>query len=240
MIRLQAGCVLALGIIACKDASTDPLAVIITQGTKSALEVEARLPSPPRLAKDAHAGATLQAPLDRWTASWEMSPELGREERARTYEEVAAPLAAAMGKEGVARGLTKVEEALTAAESLRPEMLTGLIGDNVRAAKSEHAAAVAAFEGGQETEALTHTLHAADLLREVGPEGVTRLLVARADRELTRRAEGRKADELPQEEARSQRLLRGAKMALDQGDYAKAIERAFYANEALGMNPIAP
>jgi hypothetical protein len=230
---------LAACMVACKDAGGDPLTVIITQETKSALEVEARLPSPPRLAEDANAEASMQVALDRWTASWEKAPELGRGDRALTYDEVAAPLSAALGREGLTRCLSTVEGAMDAAGALSAETLT-VIGDNLRLAKEQHSAGVAALENGRDAEALEHALHAADLLREVGPEGVTRLLVARADRELARRAEGRKTDELPEAEARSQRLLRGAKLALEEGDFVKAIERAFYAVQALGLNPIAP
>src|SRR6185436_1922712 len=106
----------------------------------------------------------------------------------QTYDEVAAPLSAAMGRDGLTRSVTTVGEAVDVAARLGPETLTGVIGDNVSQARSEHAAAVSALEAGRDAEALEHALHAADLLREVGPEGVTRLLVARADRELARRA----------------------------------------------------
>jgi hypothetical protein len=227
-------------MLACKDAGGDPLAVIITQGTKSALEVEARLPSPPRLAENADAEKSLEAALTRWTESWEKAPELGREARAQSYDEVAGPLSVAMGKEGLTRSLSTVDDAVDAADALGPQALTGVIGDNVRMARAEHVAGVVALESGRDAEALEHALLAADLLREVGPEGITRLLIARADKELARRAEGRTGEQLPEADARSQRLLRGAKLALDQGDFALAIERAFYACQTLGMNPIAP
>ena len=238
--RALVACVLLAGTAACKDAGGDPLAVIITQGTRSALEVEARLPSPPRLAKDAHAEKSLEAALERWTASWEVAPEAGRSERTDAYEELALPLSEAMGRDGLAESLQTVDDAVAAATALGPQTLVCVIGANVQEAKAEHAAGVAALDGGHEAEALTHALHAADLLREVGPEGVTRMLVARAERELALRAESRESKELPEDEARSQRLLRGARIALDAGDYALAIERAFYSCQLLKLDPMAP
>ena len=92
---------------------------------------------------------------------------------------------------------------------------------------------------GRLAESLAQALQAADLLREVGPEAVSRMLLARAETQLEQlraRASGDdSARGVPEQVGRGQRLIRGAHEALEEGDYMRAIRRAFYACQVLGV-----
>jgi hypothetical protein len=115
--------------------------------------------------------------------------------------------------------------------------LDGDLSANVEAAQLRHREALAALTAGQEEGALRHVLQASDLLREIGPEGVTRMLLARAEGLLARLGGEGALSTHPQsaELLRGQRLIRGARQALADGDYLRAIQRAFHACQLLGL-----
>jgi hypothetical protein len=220
------------------------------------LAAEANLPSLPRLVEGTGGGDELSGVVDRWSGSWDMPVEEGRELRARLSAEAAEPLARAIGHAGVSTAVRSVGETLVAASALEGESLAGGIAENLEQAELEHAEAVTALAEGREGAALGAALAAADLIREVGPESVSRLLIARAEARLESLeasreappvglgevADGNGAEEVESDAAqldleRGRRLIRGARLALDDGDFVRAIQRAYYACQVLGLDP---
>jgi hypothetical protein len=229
----------ALTVAACRDASTDPMSLILSDETWTVLAAEGRLPSLGSLVAESPAQAQLAETAQRWASSWELPVEAGRAIRSSTYETVSVPLATSLGEAAVAAHVDGLGGVLAAAAELDDGPAGGDLSGNVEAATLQHKDAVAALAAGRQADALQHTLQASDLLREVGPEGVTRMLLARAERELTRLGgEGAQSSRDTSEEVqRGQRLVRGAQQALAEGDYLRAIQRAFYACQVLGLVP---
>jgi hypothetical protein len=224
---------------ACRDSSADPMSLILSDETWAVLATEGHLPSLGVLVAESAVQAQLAEAAQRWSSSWELPEEAGRAIRGAAYESVAAPLAAALGEQAVSAHVDALGDVLAAAAELDSGPIDGDGSGNVEAAAARHQEAVAALAAGRPAEALRHTLQASDLLRELGAEGVTRMLLARAERELTRLggAEALSAEAPPEEMLRGQRLVRGAEQALAEGDYLRAIQRAFYACQVLGLVP---
>lgn len=226
----------ALVATGCQDASSDPLSVILPDGAAAGFVEGVNLPSLSSMAGDAQLSADLEEPLNLWTRSWDRPLLEGRDLRLEAYEEASGRLAEVMGSSEVDRGLAQVEAALEAAEGLDPDALGPRILDQLDRVKGSLDAARTAQESGDEARALLHALVASDLLREVGPESVVRVLIRQAE---ARRAilEADPGGVTAEDLARGDRLIRGARVALASGEYARAAQRAFYACQILGVQP---
>lgn len=233
-LRLFATAFALAGIAGCHDASSDPLAVMLTEETRSVLAAD-RLPSLERVASDAGQEERLAAPLERWSLSWDLAVEEGRPLRTAALAEAAGPLAETLGPAAVAESVRAVGATLEAAAALDEEALGDEIARSLEQARARHAFAVAALASGSHRAALENALAASDLVREVGPESVSRLLLARAESRLdSMLVEG--AEPSPEIDLeRGERLVRGAHLALAEGDFVRAIQRAFYACQVLGL-----
>ena len=254
--RIVALCLFATTVSGCHDSNSDPLAVLLTEETRSVLAAEAALPSLPKLVAEAQADEELAAAVTRWAESWDLPVTEGRQARIQASVEAAAPVARGIGQAGVANAVRSVGETLVAAASLKTGALAEGIAENLEQAEVEHSQAVAELAEGREVDALSSALHAADLIREVGPESVTRLLLSRAEARLvvlTSQEEAAQAqsqsdgatvvtpavvepDQQQIDLERGRRLIRGARIALDSGDYVLAIQRAYYACQVLGAD----
>jgi hypothetical protein len=251
-------CLFATVLPGCHDSSSDPLAVVLNAETRSVLAAEASLPSLPALVQEANATGPVAAAAESWDRSWEMEPEDGRALRRRASTESAEPLARAIGQARVSGAVGSVGETLRAAASLGTSLLTEGIAENLARAREEHGRAQTALAAGRTGEALGAALIASDLIREVGPESVSRLLLSRAEARLEALGgEERKepamaavaeqilgdgdqpsGEEDPQQRdlERARRLVRGAHLAIEDGDYVHAIQRAYYACQVLGID----
>jgi len=223
-------------VTSCKDAA-DPLAIVLAAEAQSLLNADLQLPNPADLAAMAGVQEQLAGSLDRWSRSWALPHDEGREERSATYLEVASPLADSLGAEGVGESVRSLGGTLAAVEALDAEALAGPIGATLVEARARHTEALAALDAGRDGHALTLAFTASDLVREVGAEGVGRLLLARAERELDRRRAQSPGTTQGEDFRRGQRLIRGARIAMDAGDHVLAIQRAFYACQVLGLGP---
>lgn len=220
---------------ACGDASSDPTAVLMAEETRAALQVAGELPSLPDLVRihGVREGPALEG-ADRWVQSWGAPEGNGPGLRNQAYALAAPGLAAAMLAPAVTDFLRDVDEAVTAAESLGadrslPDPVIGRIGAARRLVDDAHRA----WERGEGSRAIRLGLGASDRLRSLAPERVVVRLLDRA-REALRRNRG--ADSYTaQELRRADRLIRGARAALDAGDLPRAVRRAFYACQVLGL-----
>ena len=84
---------------------------------------------------------------------------------------------------------------------------------------------------GRFDRALTAGLQASDRIRALGPRAVARTLISRADRALMRATVGEDLD--PRSMSRGERLLTGARRALEEGEVDLAIQRGYYAVQVL-------
>jgi hypothetical protein len=173
----------------------------------------------------------LSGAIDLWVGSWSGSAQEGDERRSAAYDQSVPTLASALTAADVGVALGRVEAALGGAERLGRIGLPEAVALRLAAARDEAAAARRAFEAGDLSGTLRATLHAADILRAVGPEGVARTLIARAEGGLA--YGGSPAD--PVGVARAQRLVAGARQAADDAQFGLAIQRAYYACQLLGV-----
>jgi hypothetical protein len=219
---------LALG--ACEDAGGDPTALLV-EDAHPVVALAAELPSLPGLAGVGRLEPMLSGAIDLWVGSWAVSAEEGEQNRAAAYDQAAQTLAGGLTSAAVGEALGRVEAALGAAERLGRVGLPEPVALRLASAASEAGAARRALEAGELAEAVRGTLHSADILRGVGPEGVARTLIARAEGGLS--YAGSPAD--PVEVARAQRLLAGARQAAEDTEFGLAIQRAYYACQLLGV-----
>lgn len=229
---LGACLLLALGASACRDAGGDPTAVLVTERTHPAIQLALELPSLPALAAEARIEGRVSEAVDRWTRSWTQAPGVGSQHRLAAYDEAAWPLAEALGRTAVEGALRRLEAVLATADGLDAAALPQGIAGRLASARAEAAAARRAHDIGVPAEALRATLYASDLLREAGPEGVARMLVARAETGLDAEADGGVE---PGALERGERFVLGARAAVEDGDYTLAIQRAYYACQLLGL-----
>lgn len=226
----------ALSLVACQDASHDPMAVIVTEETRSTLLVHSELPALPDLAARAGVESRMTGAMDAWIGSWEREdPEEARRLRSDAYGSAARPLADRLGAEGVRTAHADLGHALEGIRSLDGGSLEPDMQARIQRATELHERASEALQGGARREALARTMEGADLLREMAPESVARLLIARAEGALEVYSGEMNGDEIEVE--RGTRMLDGARLALEDGDAHRALQRAFYACQLLNVLP---
>lgn len=214
----------------CHDSPTDPLASLVTAETAPALDIDIALPSLPDLAARTRTEAALAVPVVRWSDSWSADGQVDGEEAARrvAVHEAAPVLAEALGPSGVGDAVMSVDQAVMALDGLTE--IPAVLEPVVAQAREEARQAREALRAGRNAWALEQALLASDQLRAVAPEAVARALVARGEAAAAVTDAG--ADSTIAR-TRGRRLLDGARQALDQGDYRRAVERAFYAYQLL-------
>lgn len=236
-LRALRPCVaVALSVSACQDASQDPMAVIVTEETRSTLLVHSELPSLPDLAARAGVESRMTGAMDAWMGSWEREdPEEARRLRSDAYGSAAGPLSERLGAEGVRAAHADLGRALQGIRSLDGGALETDMRARIQRAADLHERASEALQADARSEALARTMEGADLLREMAPESVARLLIARAEGALEVRSGEMNGDDVEVE--RGTRLLDGARLALEDGDAHRALQRAFYACQLLNVLP---
>lgn len=236
LFRTLAVLLLVPGLGACRDTVVQPSALLVTQETRGSVFLEARLPSPLSVASTTPLESELQESLETWLDSWGRASEVGSDDRARVYDRVTPPLALEIGRDGVASTLSTLGQALASTDALS-EAKAEVPAEARLAldrAREYYRLGLDALDRGRPAPALRAVFLGADEIRTVGPEAVARSLVLRAEGalELARLAfEGR---EPPEALSRGERLTLGASHALDEGDWDRALQRAFYACQLLG------
>lgn len=233
-VRAAGACLLVtLCVSGCQDSPTDPTAALVAEDTRTALHLDGALPSLPDLAARERVEDRVAEAVGRWVVSWEHAPEEGAALRSGAYDAAAPTLAEAMGRSDVALAVEQVGAALEATTSLERARLPEGMADRLERARLHHRAAREALASGDEAGALHGALRASDVFREVGPHGVALALLTRAEGALAQALDGGAlADE---DVERTERLVRGARQALDQEDWSRAIQRAYYACQLLGI-----
>lgn len=227
--RVVAGVVL-LGLAACHDDPSDPLAALVSAETAPAVAVPVDLPSLGELAQRAGVRDELKPVLDGWVAGWEDdNPDLGRAARDEAIRLAAPVLHDELGAGGVATTLAplfQVGRDLGEIADVPADLVPRL--QEVRSFVDDTRVAL---DEGRYDRALTLGLQAADRIRALGPRAVARTLISRADRALIRADVMEGFD--PVSRSRGERLLSGARRAMEEGQLDLAIQRGYYAVQVL-------
>ncbi|MGD2067248.1 MAG: hypothetical protein PVI57_01085 [Gemmatimonadota bacterium] len=235
---IRRGCVclfVTLAVSACHDAESDPTALLVTEESRPALLVDVDLPSLPDLIGRTGTLNRLSGAIDLWIGSWDEGADGSQALREEAYVRASGPLAEALGPAAVRDAHLRLGAALDATASLPAGEASPEMAARISEAERYRAVAAKALDDGRHADALVATLRGSDALRAVGPEGVARTLVARADRRLTVARRSDDADRTWLE--RGDRLLRGARLALEDRQWSTALRRAYYACQVLGVSP---
>jgi len=176
-----------------------------------------------------------QQGLDAWWESWDLGPQEGPRARAPLYSAASHALFPYLMEEGVSDLLARNEESLKAAQAVELLLVSDAVDRAMERAWAYHHQAVEALGKGMGETALSFALRSADAVREVSPEHVASALIREA-REAFRRNQG-VVTYSEEELTRIRRLTSGAEEALELGDYPRAIRRAYYACQILGVGP---
>lgn len=225
-----------LPVSACQDVESDPLALAVAPETHGAVLLSQELPSLPHLLSSQGLSDEGAAEVQAWWESWGLSETEGQRLRSRIYPLAAQRLLPVLGEEGLSGVLGQNEETLRAVESVGPLFFPAdPVRDRVTRARGLHQEALEAHERGEGEEALEYALQSVDALWELSPGQVADELVERASEAYRRIQDSSSYSQ--QELIRIRRLTLGAREALDDGDYPRAIRRAYYACQLLGVDP---
>jgi hypothetical protein len=224
--------IVTVPVSGCQDSGTDPLAVIVTPETRGALALGANLPSLPSLAAQAGVEERVAPLLESWLGSWAIGLQEGRARRQLAYAAALDPISGSLDARAVEEALSEVESALHSTWTMPFMESAPMVRNVVSQAQRSLEQGRAALERNDVSEALLLTMQSADLLREASPQVVATALVVEAEIALGRI---QTVDPYPDENlTRARRLARGARLALAEGDFPRAIRRAYYACQLLG------
>lgn len=240
---------LLLACVACADAPTGPGALVVTPETRAALEVASALPRLPQLAAAAEATPATPAvagALQRSSALWTAADTTGDALRAEALrvsaaQEAAPALAAALDSTALIEAQGKLEHwvelASRAVRGARMPELDAALTDG----ESLLGRARAMRGAGQMATSWLLTLQASERLIETTPPAVANRLTMADEAALAALRRMGEADDGAVDErrlGRIDRLVRGAREALDQAQYDVAIQRAYYAHQLLAQDGV--
>lgn len=236
----------SLAVGACNDAPTGPGAVWVASETEAALQLRGELPTLPTLierartvgrAGDTPVGAGLDADYSRALGLWRAaeadtaSRVRARTLRDRAYGIAADRLAVALDSSTLAAVHADLEGWIDAAGATGlPRDLPEVAG-TVRQARAWLGRARSTLAHDREASIMA-TLRTADHLSDLTPPAVARRMIRHADALAANAPAG---DDSPTARTlrRAERLLAGARDALDDGEPVRAIRRAYYAARLL-------
>lgn len=230
-LRLVLGAVV-VALPGCGDLATSGSAVDVTAPeTVPSLRFESELPTLPSVVGRWGSDLPLDGLVKEWHRSWNQPVRNGAPVRAELNGAAAELLAPRVDVSRVEARLEELEGTLGRVGSLAGEALPEGLALHLAEARTEQDRAVRALEGGDRTGAIRHLLSASDVLWQLTPERVATWLVVEAEAGLRRNGDDRAYTEETRE--RAQRLLAGAREALDDGASVRALERAWYAVQLL-------
>ena len=227
---LAAGALMA----GCRDAPTDPMVGLVAEEAYAALALGVSFPDPSAWAPEDVRTAEGADAIEAWRGSWDLPAEEGRKAREGAYQALNRQISTTVDAKRVEEELTKLSEAVLRARTLEIDAVPPHIASGLTRALSQSTAAREAMTRGDLAGALDGLVRGGDALREVGPEAVARALQSEVEGRL-----GRVSDVDPYSEEdleRLQRLVRGGRQAVEEGDWGLAIRRAFYAKGILDGN----
>jgi hypothetical protein len=230
-----AWCVIStLSVSACMDAGGHPLAVALAPETLGAVLFSEELSTVPRLFSDYGLALEGAAESEAWWDSWALGDLEGAHLRSQIYSSAAQRLFPVMGLAGTQDVLDRNTLSLAAVGAVGAIVDSEGISHALGRARGFHSDAWRALGRGEGEDALRLALRTTDALWEVSPQQVAVDLIGRATDEMGRNPEPASYSE--EELIRIRRLMYGASEALEEGDYPRAIRRAYYACQLLGAD----
>ena len=223
----------------CGDLDTGPVVASGNEDPVVSLHFSERLPTLPALAERWAPGLGLEPILASWNASWELSAERGEPLRRDAVEAAVRVMDEVVPRTALDQAFRQVDEAIRAAEEALGTALTAeaagereaedrLLVTGPLATAAEHRdRARAAREAGEAGAQLRHLLLASDALRSTTAEALALVFIEQADIRLRRISESDAYAQVTVE--RVERLLAGAREALNTGQSTLALQRAWYA-----------
>lgn len=226
----------------CGDLDSGALVAVETDSPVPTLHLGRDLPSLPGLVDQWGRQLPLAELEALWTDSWALPEEEGLRIRSEAVQALVLVLEPRLDEKELEGEVRRVREALAgvsgALDGLELASLDGPVADAGQAG----ARASSALEAGDRAAALRWALEASDHLRRATPEVLAQALIRETEEALEalegRRSPpsasptGRNSGAGPYSEVtrdRVHRLLLGARDALDGGDPARALRRAWYA-----------
>jgi len=228
---------LALG--GCGDLEMGPAVAVGSEDPVVSLHFSERLPTLPALAERWAPEMGLEPILASWHASWELSPEKGVSLRQDAVEAAVRIMEDAVPRSALDRAYRQVDEAIRAAEEAlgtpfapdspasRPAGDLVLLTGPLATAAEHRDRARDARERGEGAAQLRHLLLASDALRSTTAEVLARVFIEQGEASLRRISESDAYAQVTVE--RAERLLTGAREALDVGQATLGLQRAWYA-----------
>lgn len=246
-LRLTAVVAASVALGACTDAPTEPGELWVALETEAALRIDAEPPTLPNIvervrARDADDGSASR-PVDdralaRAAALWRTTegepaeaPAV-RRVRDRAYTVAADALALALDSAELTEMRRGLEGWLDGAEAARIGKRVPSATATLERARRSLASARAARDADDRAAEVTATLVAAEWLTTLTPSSVARRVIRRAEALASSAPEPVSARET-RAVARANRLIAGARDALNEGDPVRAIRRAYYATRLL-------
>jgi hypothetical protein len=216
----------------CADAESDPLALLIAEETSPSLQFSPPVPALPSIVAAYGVEEATSTAVGLWEESWFL-PEADAQEMRREAYHLAAPvLVEAMGVEIIEATLLRLSKSLESAAWLGETLPVTLFASLGAAAGLVEQGLQEQAEGHIEA-AIVYGLEAADALQGVTPEFVAEYLIRRAYEGLGRFQVSDSYTEQTRQRAR--RLVFGAREALEDSDLPRAIRRAYYACQIMGV-----
>jgi hypothetical protein len=219
----------SLALPGCGDLESGAPVELRSEDPVASFHLNTRLPTFGEMVKEWGTASGLQGLTSEWQSSWELEAAQGTRARREAVEAGAAILAPSIPRSALDQGLREVDEALRGAEAALGAALTehpDLTAPLVEAARHRDLAREARDAGDSEA-LLRHTLLASDLILSTTAEPLALLFIERARAELRRLSADDPYPSVTRE--RAERLLVGAREALDTGEPALALQRAWYA-----------
>ena len=205
--------------------------VLVAPETSGAVVFAEALSTVPRLLTEHGLALEGATEAEAWWDSWAMEDSEGAELRSKVCPSAAQRLFPHLGLAGTQDVLDRNTSSLSSVDAVGSLIESETISEALRRARALHSKAWRALGEGDGEGALR--LSTADALWEVSPPQVATTLIGKANDALGRNPGS--ASYSYEELTRIRRLTYGATEALAQGDYPRAIRRAYYACQLLGV-----
>ncbi|TVP42115.1 MAG: hypothetical protein EA350_17465 [Gemmatimonadales bacterium] len=221
-----------LWVSGCGDLDTGPSVELLDDDPMVSLHFSDRLPTLPALIERWAPGRGLAPFVDAWQGSWELPAARGEPARRDAVEGALPLMMDVVPRTALDEAFRQVDNAIRGAEEALGASLSSRTGSleltsSLGLAARHRDAARSARESGNDLTQLRHLLLASDALRSTTAGPLAVAFVEQAEVEL-RRIQGSETYP-PVTRQRAERLLEGAREALDVGQPALALQRAWYA-----------
>lgn len=222
-----------LVVIGCGETAEGPMASLVTSETMGALALTVELPTVSMLTGLVGMSGELAEEVEQWDASWDLPLDQGEGIRARLRRTGARALRGRVTPELLLQKYTELTDVLDLVAELPQDAILPQLADRLVDAQDAATRAALAARDDRVEESLWWTLRAADELEALTPRRVAQWLTGAAERVLGRSD----ADDAYSRETldRASRLVRGARESLTGESYPRAIRRAYYACQLLGI-----